>query len=63
MRSSDGIGGISRTIHRVVLENLIPKNWSDTQPPILLNSWEAKYFNVDHKNIMVNSNAYVEKID
>jgi len=42
---------MSRALHRLFLDRLIPRNWSDHQPPILLNSWEAKYFDVNHANI------------
>lgn len=52
VRSSEGLGGMSRTLHRLFLDRLIPKNWSDENPPILLNSWEGKYFHVNHDNIM-----------
>lgn len=51
-RSSEGLGGISRTFHRLFLERLIPKNWSDESPPVLLNTWEAKYFHVNHDNVL-----------
>lgn len=52
IRSNNGIGGMSREFHRLILDRLIPKNWSDENPPILLNSWEAKYFHVNHDNIV-----------
>ena len=51
-RSSEGLGGMSRAIHRLFLDRLLPRNWSDAQPPVLLNSWEAKYFHVNHNNIV-----------
>lgn len=51
-RSSEGLGGLSRAIHRLFLDRLLPRNWSDSDPPILLNSWEAKYFHVNHHNIV-----------
>ena len=51
VRSEEGLGGMSRALHRLFLDRLIPRNWSDDQPPILLNSWEAKYFDVNHANI------------
>jgi alpha-galactosidase len=51
-RSSEGLGGLSRCIHRLFLDRLLPRNWSDAEPPILLNSWEAKYFHVNHHNIV-----------
>ena len=52
VRSSDGLGGMSRMLHRVFLDHLIPTQWSNSPPPILLNSWEAKYFDVNHDNII-----------
>jgi alpha-galactosidase len=52
VRSSEGLGGMSRMIHRVFLDHLIPSQWSSSPPPILLNSWEAKYFDVNHDNII-----------
>ena len=50
--SSTGIGGMSRTFHTLFLDHLLPKEWSHMHPPILLNSWEAKYFDVSHDNII-----------
>ena len=52
VRSSRGVGGMSRALHRLYLDRLLPRNWSDEQPPVLLNSWEAKYFHVNHDNIV-----------
>lgn len=53
VRSSEGLGGMSRTLHRLFLDHLIPANkWSNLPPPILLNTWEAKYFDVNHENII-----------
>ena len=52
VRSSEGLGGMSRALHRLFLDRLLPRNWSDETPPILLNSWEAKYFQVNHHNIV-----------
>jgi alpha-galactosidase len=55
VRSSKGLGGMSRALHRLILDRLIMPNWSDADshaPPILLNSWEAKYFNVNHTGIV-----------
>jgi alpha-galactosidase len=51
-RSSEGLGGLSRAIHRLFLDRLLPRNWSDENPPVLLNTWEAKYFNVNHRNLL-----------
>jgi alpha-galactosidase len=52
VRSQEGLGGMSRVLHRLFLDTLLPNNWSNLSPPIILNSWEAKYFNVCHDNIV-----------
>lgn len=52
VRSKDGVGGMSRVLHRLYLDRLIPRTWADERPPVLLNSWEAKYFGVNHTNIV-----------
>jgi alpha-galactosidase len=32
---------------------LLPKTWADEgPPPVLLNTWEARYFNVDHAGVV-----------
>lgn len=46
------MGGMSRTLHRLILDNLIPRSWADKAPPVLLNTWEAKYFQVNHANVV-----------
>lgn len=52
VRSGEGLGGMSRAFHRLFLDRLLPRHWSDENPPILLNSWEAKYFHVNHNNMV-----------
>eukprot|EP01041_Mallomonas_annulata_P002693 gene2693-5303_t len=52
VRSSEGLGGMSRVFHRLFSDRLLPSTWADHAPPIILNSWEAKYFAVDHDNII-----------
>lgn len=47
--SSHGLGHMSRTLHRVIRERLIPRNWRYKVPPVLINTWEASYFNVNHE--------------
>ncbi len=53
-RSKDGLGGLSREFHRVLEDYVIaplPK-WAEISPPVLLNSWEAFYFDINHNNIV-----------
>jgi alpha-galactosidase len=49
--SQNGLGGMSRIFHRLFLNHLIPKQWAARPQPILLNSWEAQYFDVSHDAI------------
>lgn len=45
--SNDGIGEMSRTYHRLYLNNLISGRYKTEKRPLLINSWEAAYFNFD----------------
>jgi alpha-galactosidase len=42
--SPDGLGGMSRALHRFYRRHLLPVAWRDRPRPILLNNWEATYF-------------------
>jgi alpha-galactosidase len=46
--SNTGLGGMSRQLHRLFRERLTPKLWRYKVPPVLLNTWEAAYFDVSH---------------
>ncbi len=52
VRSSSGLGGTSRTMHRLINDHLLPKTWAMDNPPIIINTWEAFYYNVNHTNVM-----------
>ncbi|MDR2686404.1 MAG: alpha-galactosidase, partial [Oscillospiraceae bacterium] len=45
--SGEGLGGVSRALHRLYRDNLIRGAWKHKARPILINSWEAAYFNFD----------------
>ncbi|MDH6430088.1 alpha-galactosidase [Paenibacillus odorifer] len=45
--SSKGIGGMSRTYHRLYRTRLCRGLYRDKERPILVNNWEATYFNFD----------------
>ncbi len=45
--SDEGLGGLSRTYHGLYRKNLIPRSLEDKKPPILINTWEAVYFDVN----------------
>lgn len=45
--SDEGIGKMSRTFHDLYRNNLIRGEYKDKRRPILINNWEATYFNFD----------------
>lgn len=47
VHSDEGIGKMSRTFHDLYRKNLIRGEYKDKRRPILINNWEATYFNFD----------------
>ena len=45
--SNEGIGGMSRTYHRLYRTRLCRGKYRDEERPILVNNWEATYFDFD----------------
>ncbi|QDH20687.1 alpha-galactosidase [Saccharibacillus brassicae] len=45
--SGEGIGGMSRTYHRLYRNRLCRGKYRDEERPILVNNWEATYFDFD----------------
>ncbi len=45
--SSAGLGGMTRTLHDLYRGHLIRGPWRDRKRPILINNWEATYFDFD----------------
>lgn len=45
--SEQGLGGMSRTFHSLFMQHLIRSPWRDRQRPVLINNWEATYFDFD----------------
>ncbi|KAA0146682.1 hypothetical protein FNF29_07924 [Cafeteria roenbergensis] len=50
--SAAGLGRLSGELHRVVRERIIPQRWRDFVCPVLLNTWEACYFQVTHDAVL-----------
>lgn len=50
--SSTGLGGMSRGLHRLIRERLVPRQWRYKVPPVLLNTWEAVYFDFTHEIVV-----------
>jgi alpha-galactosidase len=49
--SKDGLGQMSRTFHDLYRENLCRGEWKDKPRPIVINNWEATYFDFDEKKL------------
>lgn len=50
--SDHGLTGLSHKYHKIFRENLIRASWRKKTRPILLNSWEAAYFDFDEEKIL-----------
>ena len=50
--SGEGLGGMSRTFHRLFRTRLMRGKWRDLPRPILLNNWEATYFSFDEDKLI-----------
>lgn len=49
--SGEGIGGMSRTYHRLYRTRLCRGTYRDKERPVLVNNWEATYFNFNAAKI------------
>lgn len=50
--SNHGLGAMSRSLHRIFRERLTPRMWRYKVPPVLLNTWEALYFDITHEDVL-----------
>ncbi len=50
--SSRGFNGQSRNMHRFVREHVVRGAWKHKPRPVLLNSWEASYFNFTERSLV-----------
>lgn len=50
--SSEGLGKMSRTLHSLYRNHLIRSPYKDMNRPILINSWEATYFDFDSARLL-----------
>ena len=49
--SKAGIGNMSRTYHRIYRNNLMKSKYKNMERPIVINNWEATYFNFTEAKI------------
>lgn len=47
-----GIGEMSRIFHRTYMKHLIKSPWRDIERPVLINSWEAAFFDFDDDKLV-----------
>ncbi|GIK06613.1 hypothetical protein Aspvir_002263 [Aspergillus viridinutans] len=49
--SKDGLGGMSRSLHRLYRNHLMKSKFATDNRPVLLNSWEGWYFDINQENM------------
>ena len=50
--SNDGFNGMSRNMHDFVRNCIVRGSWKKKARPVLLNSWEACYFNINEARLL-----------
>lgn len=50
--SNQGYNGMSGCMHEFVREHIVRGTWKKKTRPILLNSWEASYFDINEKKLL-----------
>lgn len=50
--SDKGMGEMSRIFHRLYRQHLLRGLWADIRRPVLINSWEAAYFDFDDDKLV-----------
>lgn len=58
--SDKGINGMSQTYHRLYRTRLVRGEWRDKTRPVLINNWEATYFDFDEEKILAFAEAAKE---
>ena len=50
--SWEGFNGMSGQMHRFVREHIVRGEWKDKVRPVLLNSWEESYFDINERKLL-----------
>ncbi|MEG0648812.1 MAG: alpha-galactosidase [Oscillospiraceae bacterium] len=50
--SNCGLNGVSHHMHTFVNENIVRGNWKGKERPVLLNNWEAHFFNFNESKLL-----------
>ena len=49
--SGEGLSDLSFLFHRIIRENICPKEFRNVKRPVLINNWEGTYFDFDDEKI------------
>ncbi|QTM99124.1 alpha-galactosidase [Sediminibacillus dalangtanensis] len=58
--SDKGLNGMSNTYHALYRERLVRGRWRDKDRPVLINNWEATYFDFDEEKVLAIANTAKE---
>ncbi len=50
--SAQGYNGMSQCMHRFVRRHIVRGEWRDKARPVILNSWEAAYFDINERKLL-----------
>ena len=50
--TDNGLSELSLRFHRIIRENVCPKEFRDIKRPVLINNWEGTYFDFDDEKII-----------
>lgn len=50
--SKNGYNGLSRNMHEFIRGHIVRGTWKYKERPVLLNSWEAAYFDINEKKLL-----------
>jgi len=50
--SHEGYNGMSQLMHKFVNEHIVRGYWKKKERPVLLNSWEAAYFDINERKLL-----------
>lgn len=58
--SHKGLNGMSSNYHRFIRDNIVRGEWQYKERPVLINNWEATYFNFNEKKLLKLAKEAVE---
>nr|WP_221439788.1 alpha-galactosidase [Spirochaeta isovalerica] len=50
--SAEGLNGMSGNFHRFIRHNIVRGTWKHKERPVLINNWEATYFDFNEKKLL-----------